>query len=217
MFMSQWSMQERATQKHSILFWDSSELGITATPFGPGCWKIKVARKWMNTQPGYVLIIIFMNNCCYRYLSCFHGRFSFFLFGGSFCFLCLPHYLVIWQFHSVNALISRNNKARQVNNIHYFVKMVLSKGWVIKHKAGSKQSDVEVEVDMVHVMQAGQLRQRSKMAGLVECFLYTVVSTYKTLEKGGELMDQQNGQRLICAVWLDSRATIEATVSACSP
>lgn len=78
--------------------------------------------------------------------------------------------------------------------------MVLSKGWVIKHKAGSKQSDVEVEVDMVHVMQAGQLRQISKMAGLVECFLYTVVSTYKTLEKGGELMDQQNGQRLICAV-----------------
>lgn len=131
-------MQERATQKHSILFWDSSELGITATPFGPGCWKIKVARKWMNTQPGYVLIIIFMNNCCYRYLSCFHGRFSFFLFGGSFCFLCLPHYLVIWQFHSVNALISRNNKAGQVNNIHYFVKMVPSKGCVIKHKAGSQ-------------------------------------------------------------------------------
>lgn len=69
--------------------------------------------------------------------------------------------------------------------------MVPSKGCVIKHKAGSKQSDVEVEVDMVHVMQAGQLRQISKMAGLVECFLYTVVSTYKTLEKGGELMDQQ--------------------------
>lgn len=53
---------------------------------------------------------------------------------------------------------------------------------------------------MVHVMQAGQLRQISKMAGLVECFLYTVVSTYKTLEKGGELMDQQDGQQLICAV-----------------
>lgn len=75
--------------------------------------------------------------------------------------------------------------------------MVLSKGRVIKHKAGSKQSDVEVEVDTVHVVQAGQLGQSSsEMAGLVECFLYTVVSTYKTLEKGGEL----NGQRLICAV-----------------
>lgn len=90
-----------------------------------------------------------------------------------------------------------NNKAGQVNNIHYFVKMVLSKGCVIKHEAGSKQSDVEVEVDTVHVVQAGQLGQSiSEMAGLVECFLYTVVSTYKTLEKGGEL----NGQRLICAV-----------------
>lgn len=61
------------------------------------------------------------------------GASLFFLFGGSFCFLCLPHYLVIWQFHSVNALISRNNKARQVNNIHYLVKMVPSKGWVIKY------------------------------------------------------------------------------------
>lgn len=71
---------------------------------------------------------------------------------------------------------------------------------------------------MVHVMLVGQLGQSiSKMAGLVECFLYTVVSTYKTLEKGGELMDQQHCQRSICAVRSDSRATIEATVSACSP
>lgn len=51
MFMSQWSMQEGATQKQRTLFWDSSRLRITATPFGRGHWKIKAVQEMDEYTP----------------------------------------------------------------------------------------------------------------------------------------------------------------------